>query len=171
MRGWSPEEDEMLLQLIEARLRAMPSARCARVTASRRACAPTRPSRLIRSTPSYVRRSAFTIVRIFMAYRPFRFFAIPGAISWLLGLILGLRFLYYYAAGDGSGHVQSVILSALLLGSGGALVVIGLVADLIGVNRKLLEDVNFRVRKVEGMLSNLQAEPGGELSDRESVAR
>ena len=100
-----------------------------------------------------------------------RIFAIPGALLWLVGLALGLRFLYYYATGEGSGHVQSVILSALLLGSGGALVVIGLVADLIGVNRKLLEDVDFRVRKVEGMLSTLAAEPGGELSERKNVLR
>ena len=126
--------------------------------------APTRPSRLIRSTPSYIRRSATTILRIFMTYRPFRFFAVPGALLWTVGLSLGLRFLYYYWTGDGAGHVQSVILAALLLGAGGALVVIGLLADLIGVNRKLLEEVDYRVRKVEGMLTEqagAEREPSG----------
>ncbi|MBI5099732.1 MAG: glycosyltransferase family 2 protein [Nitrospirae bacterium] len=108
-----------------------------------------RPSRLVKSIPSYVRRSISTIVRIFMTYNPFGFFAIPGVISFGLGLLLGFRFLYYYVSGDGSGHVQSVILAALLLGIGFFLSVIGLVADLISVNRKLLEKIDWRLKQFE----------------------
>ncbi len=108
-----------------------------------------RPSRLVRSIPSYVRRSLFTIVRIFMTYRPFRFFAMLGIISTLLGLIPTLRFLYFYFSGGGAGHLQSLIYAVLFLGNGAALIVVGLLADLIAVNRQLLEDIRWRVRDLE----------------------
>jgi len=116
-----------------------------------------RPSRLFRSTTGYVFRQALTIVRIFMAYRPFAFFAVPGAVTFLAGFGLGLRFLYFYLTEGGAGHVQSVILAALLLGMGFFLVVIGLVADLTSVNRKLLESQDWRLR----MLEEARREPDG----------
>jgi glycosyltransferase involved in cell wall biosynthesis len=108
-----------------------------------------RPSRLVRSIPGYVLRSTSTIVRIFMTYRPFRFFAIPGVVLILLGLAPSLRFVYFYAVGRGEGHIQSLMFAVLLLGLGSVLVVVGLLADLIGVNRMLLEDVRFRLRRME----------------------
>lgn len=110
---------------------------------------PLRPSRLVRSIPDYLRRSFLTIVRIFMTYQPFRFFALPGVLVFSVGLAIGLRFLYFYLTGQGSGHVQSLILAALLLGSGFFLVVVGLLADLISVNRKLLEKLDARLRAIE----------------------
>src|SRR5258708_25887185 len=85
-----------------------------------------------------------------MAYRPFRLFAIPGAIIGALGLFLLLRFFYFYVTAGGQGHVQSVVIGALLAGGGLFLIVIGLLADLIGVNRQLLEDVEWRGRRMEG---------------------
>ncbi len=108
-----------------------------------------RPSRLVRSIPSYLRRSLFTIVRIFMTYRPFRFFAIPGAILFLIGLIPSVRFLYFYCNGFGAGHMQSLLFAALCIGLGAVLCVVGLLADLIGVNRMLLEDIRWRLRDLE----------------------
>jgi hypothetical protein len=108
-----------------------------------------RPSRLVKSIPSYIRQSILTIIRIFMTYKPFRFFAIPGIISFSLGILLGLRFLYFYFIGTGGGHVQSVILAALLMGTGFFLSVVGLLADLISVNRKLLEKLDWRVQQIE----------------------
>jgi len=108
-----------------------------------------RPSRLIHSIPLYVQRSLFTIVRIFMTYRPFRFFAIPGAIIFFLGMLPTVRFLHFYAQGNGNGHVQSLLFAVLFLGAGAFLVVIGLIADLIGVNRTLLEEVRWRVRDLQ----------------------
>jgi len=108
-----------------------------------------RPSRLVKSIPNYILRSVFTIVRIFMTYRPFRFFAIPGIVSFGLGLLIGFRYLYFYFTGHGSGHVQSLILAALLLGAGFFLGVIGLLADLISVNRKLLENIDWRLQQIE----------------------
>ncbi len=108
-----------------------------------------RPSRLVKSIPGYVQRSLFTIVRIFMTYRPFRFFAIPGALCFVIGLAPSLRFVYYYLQGEGQGHIQSLIFSALFLGLGAVLGVVGLLADLIGVNRQLLEDIKYRLRHME----------------------
>lgn len=104
-----------------------------------------RPSRLVRSIPSYVRRSVVTIVRIFVIYRPFRFFAIIGLILFSAGLLIGLRFLWYFLAGDGSGHIQSLILAAVLLMMGFQTVLIAFVADLQAANRRLLEDLRFKV--------------------------
>ena len=108
-----------------------------------------RPSRLVRSVPSYVRKSLTTMIRIFMTYKPFEFFAVPGAVSLVCGFLLGVRFLYFMAVGEGTGHVQSVILAALLLGTGLALIVVGLLADLVSVNRKLLERVDWRMWRLE----------------------
>jgi glycosyltransferase involved in cell wall biosynthesis len=108
-----------------------------------------RPSRLVKSIPSYIQRSVLTIIRIFMTYKPFRFFAVPGAVSFSLGILLGLRFIYFYFTGEGGGHIQSVILSTLLLAVGFFLVVIGLMVDLISVNRKLLEKLDWRMQKME----------------------
>ena len=104
-----------------------------------------RPSRLVRSIPSYIRRSVVTIVRIFVIYRPFRFFAIIGLILFSAGLLIGLRFLWYFLAGDGSGHIQSLILAAVLLMMGFQTVLIAFVADLQAANRRLLEDIRFKV--------------------------
>lgn len=103
-----------------------------------------RPSRLVRSISSYVRRSIVTIVRIFAIYRPFRFFGYIGAILLVAGLVPGLRFLFKYASGDGDGHVQSLILSAVLLGMGFQTLLIAFVADLLAANRKLLEDIRYK---------------------------
>jgi hypothetical protein len=110
----------------------------------------TRPSRLVKGSGSYVMRQLNVMVRVFVTYKPFRFFAVPGVISGVLGSILLLRFLWYYVTAGGMGHIQSVIVGALLSGVGLFLVVIGLLADLIAVNRQLLEDVEWRVRRMEG---------------------
>ena len=108
-----------------------------------------RPSRLVRSIPSYVWRSIIVICRIFVTYKPFAVFTAAGAAVLALGIALGLRFLYFYLNNQGGGHVQSVILSALLLGVGFFLVIAGIIADLISVNRKLLERIDYRLRRLE----------------------
>jgi glycosyltransferase involved in cell wall biosynthesis len=98
-----------------------------------------RPSRLVRSLPDYVLRSAMTILRSFATYKPLRLFAGLGLLLCAAGSALGLRYLYLSEIGEGAGHVQSVILGALLLGMGVLTGLIGIVADLIAVNRRLLE--------------------------------
>lgn len=105
-----------------------------------------RPSRLVKSIPSYIKRSIVTIIRIFIIYRPFRFFGTIGAVLLGAGFLLGLRFVWKYLGGDGEGHVQSLILAALLLGMGFQTLLIAVVADLLSANRKLLEDVRYRLR-------------------------
>jgi glycosyltransferase involved in cell wall biosynthesis len=108
-----------------------------------------RPSRLIKSIPSYIKQSMFTIIRIFMTYRPLKFFTVPGIISFGFGILISLRFLYFFFTGNGRGHIQSLILSSLLLGTGIAFFIIGLIADLISFNRKLLEKIDLRIQKIE----------------------
>lgn len=108
-----------------------------------------RPSRLVKGNGSYVMRQLNVIVRVFVTYKPFRFFAVPGVIAFALGGTLLGRFGYFYFTEGGAGHVQSVIVGALLVGIGLALVVVGLLADLIAVNRQLLEDLEYRLRRME----------------------
>ncbi len=98
-----------------------------------------RPSRLVRSLPEYVFRSAVTILRSFATYKPLRLFAGVGLLLCASGGALGLRYLWLSQMGESAGHVQSVILGALLLGMGVLTGLIGIVADLIAINRRLLE--------------------------------
>jgi glycosyltransferase involved in cell wall biosynthesis len=104
-----------------------------------------RPSRLVKSIPSYIKRSIGTIIRIFVIYRPFRFFGTIGVILLGLGFLLGFRYLYFLFIGEGAGHVQSVILAAVFLGIGFQTLLVAFLADLLAANRKLLEDVRYRV--------------------------
>lgn len=105
-----------------------------------------RPSRLVRSVPSYVKRSLFTILRVFVIYRPLALFVYLGSVFMSAGLIAGARFLYYYAEGSGEGHVQSVILASLCVTIGSLLYMMGLIGDLIATNRKLLQNIESRMR-------------------------
>ena len=109
----------------------------------------TRRSRLMRSIPDYLVNSGATILRTYTMYRPLRVFLFIGGVLILGGLALGGRFLWFYFQGGGAGKVQSLILTAILLLGGFQSCLIGLVADLIGSNRKILEELLYRVRKVE----------------------
>ncbi len=109
-----------------------------------------RPSRLFKSMGRYIKRSATVILRAFAMYKPMRFFGMIGGVFFLLGLILGVRFVWIFlATGSGSGHIQSLILCAVLLMIGVQAFLTGVLADIISDNRKLLEDVQYRVRKME----------------------
>jgi len=109
----------------------------------------TRPSRLMKSIPHYIRKSGVTIMRAYTMYRPLRVFAAAGAFLILAGCIPGVRFLWFYVSGDRVGHVQSLILAAILIIVGFQILLIGLLADLIANNRKMLEETLYRVRKIE----------------------
>jgi glycosyltransferase involved in cell wall biosynthesis len=106
-----------------------------------------RPSRLVKSIPSYIKRSVVTIVRIFVIYRPFRFFATIGCLVFFVGFLIGARFLYFYFSGAGTGHIQSLILAAALLGMGFQTILVAFVADILAANRKLIEDVRFKLAR------------------------
>jgi glycosyltransferase involved in cell wall biosynthesis len=110
---------------------------------------PTRPSRLMRSIPHFITHSSTTILRAYTMYRPLRVFSTLGTILLLAGVIPGVRFLYFYLVEGTAGHIQSLILSAILLIVGFQVLLIGLVADLIGFNRKILEEVLIRLRRAE----------------------
>ncbi|NOY54212.1 MAG: glycosyltransferase family 2 protein [Deltaproteobacteria bacterium] len=106
-----------------------------------------RPSRIVRSLASYVRKSIITIIRIFVVYKPFTFFMSIGFAAFTAGFLVGLRFLYYYVSGNGSGHIQSLIFASILLGVGFQTILVAFLADLLSVNRKLMEEVQTRLRK------------------------
>lgn len=109
----------------------------------------TRPSRLFSSMWRYMKRSASVIIRSFMMYKPLRFFFLLGGIIFLLGMLLGVRYLVYLFEGASAGHVQSLILAAVLMIIGFQTIVMGLLSDLIAANRKILEDIQYRTRKIE----------------------
>ena len=109
---------------------------------------PTRPSRLMRGMGHYLRNSSITIVRAYAMYRPLRVFWGIGLVILLAGIALGVRFLVLrFLLGQGMGNIQSLILAAVLLIVGFQTMLIGLVADLIAFNRKILEEILYRVRK------------------------
>ncbi|WP_173458611.1 glycosyltransferase family 2 protein [Ruminococcus flavefaciens] len=109
----------------------------------------TRPSRLFSSMWRYMKRSSTVITRSFVMYKPLAFFMSIGLVLMLFGAILGIRFLILMLIGEGDGHVQSLILTAILIMMGFQTITIGLLGDTISANRKLLEDVQYRVRKME----------------------
>ena len=116
-----------------------------------------RASRLFSSMFGYIKKSMVTIVRSFIMYKPLRFFGGVGAVLFLIGLILGIRYLVFMFTGGAAGHVQSLILASTLLMMGTMTIVIGLQADIIAANRKILEDVQYHVRKIDYDLAMKQA--------------
>lgn len=101
------------------------------------------------SMPHYVLKSGLTIVRAYTMYRPMRVFTVLGALLIFLGSLPGLRFLYLYFFVDRVGHVQSLILAAILIIVGVQTLLIGVVADLISFNRQIMEEAVYRLRKLE----------------------
>jgi glycosyltransferase involved in cell wall biosynthesis len=111
--------------------------------------APTRPSRLYRGVGTYLRKSVATMFRIYTLYKPLKTFFLIGTLLLLAGAAIGGRFLWFFFEGDRAGHIQSLILAAVFLIVGFQTLLIGLVADLISVNRRLSEEVLIRLRKNE----------------------
>lgn len=108
-----------------------------------------RPSRLFKSIGSYVKKSVLTIVRAYMMYRPLMAFTLISLPFMGVGLGIGIRFLYFVTQGRGSGHVQSLILACTLIIIGVLVFVIGLLADVLAANRKILQDVQYHVKRME----------------------
>ncbi|MGZ8852989.1 MAG: glycosyltransferase family 2 protein [Thermoanaerobaculia bacterium] len=111
--------------------------------------APTRPSRLYHGIGTYLRKSIVTVFRVYALYRPLKTFFAIGVLMMLAGFAIGARFLYYFIAGERGGHVQSLILASVFLITGFHTLLIGLLADLIAVNRRLSEDVLIRMKRLE----------------------
>lgn len=108
-----------------------------------------RPSRLLKGIFSYAKRSLVTIIRIFVVYKPFRFFMAIGLAAFGIGALIGIRYLVYIFLGDTRGHIQSLILASILIGMGFQTILIAFLSDLIAVNRRLIEDVQYRLKKSE----------------------
>ena len=105
-----------------------------------------RKSKLVRNMFDYIKRSVFTMLRMFIIYRPFRFFSILASLFFISGLLIGLRFLYFYMFSHGSGHIQSLILAAILIITSVQIGVIAILSELFSINRKLLEDIQRRIK-------------------------
>lgn len=112
-----------------------------------------RPSRLFRNIPQFIINTGVTMARAWAMYNPLRLFVVAGALAALAGLAPIIRFLYFFSIGEGSGHVQSLVLGGVLLIVGAISIMFGIVADLVGRNRQLLETTLERVRRIEGTMT------------------
>ncbi|HYK08319.1 MAG TPA: glycosyltransferase family 2 protein [Candidatus Eisenbacteria bacterium] len=110
---------------------------------------PTRPSRLFKNMFQHMRHSGASIIRVYTMYRPLLVFVMVGSVIFLAGFLFSLRFTFYLVLGQGGGHIQSLILAAVLMMIGFQTAMTGLVTDLIAINRKIIEDVLLRIKKRE----------------------
>ncbi len=108
-----------------------------------------RKSRLFHSMGGYIKKSMLTIIRAFMMYKPLVFFLICGSIPFLIGVVMIVRFLIFFFHGAGMGHIQSLVVASMLVMVGFMTFIMGFQADIIAANRKILEDVQFRIRRME----------------------
>ncbi|MDK2835599.1 MAG: hypothetical protein PWP21_376 [Thermosediminibacterales bacterium] len=108
-----------------------------------------RESRLFQSMWGYIKKSASTIIRTYSMYRPLKVFLSLGIIFFSIGFLIGIRYLYFFFNGQGQGHIQSLILSSILITTGFQLGVFGLLADAISAIRKINDELLYRVKKLE----------------------
>jgi len=113
-----------------------------------------RPSKLVKSIPSYIKISIITIIRIFVIYKPFNFFFFFGSLSFIPGFLLGIRWLIFFFMGTERTRLPSLILTAILILTGVFFFFLGVIAELISVNRKILEENQYRLRKLEAEKTN-----------------
>ena len=108
-----------------------------------------RESRLFPSIRVYLKRSLVTMLKVYSMYRPLKLFTIAGGTTFILGFAIGCRYLFFFFMGQTEGHIQSLILSAILLIVGFQIIMMGIAAELIAVNRQLLEDIQLRIKNQE----------------------
>jgi glycosyltransferase involved in cell wall biosynthesis len=108
-----------------------------------------RESRLFRNAPQFIAQQLVSMVRMYAMYRPMRMFFYLGTVLAIAGVIPVVRFLYFYFSGDGSGHIKSLLLGAVLLLMGFVFYVTGLLSDLISQNRRLNEIALIKIRQLE----------------------
>ena len=132
-----------------------------------------RPSRLFSSMYGYIKKSMLTIIRSYIMYRPLFFFTCVGVVPILGGIALGIRFLIKFFNGNGSGNIQSLILLTLLITIGVLMWVIGVLADTIAANRKIMQDVQVRVRRMDYEMDELCQKHKGVKNEKhvDSVGR
>ena len=106
----------------------------------------TRPSRLVSNIFSYVAKSTFTIIRIFVIYKPFFFCMTISSVLTTIGALIGARFLYHYIILNSGGHIQSLILASILIGMGFQTLILAFISDTIAANRKISEEIQHKYR-------------------------
>jgi Glycosyltransferases involved in cell wall biogenesis len=111
-----------------------------------------RESRLFSSIFGYVKKSMLTIIRAFLMYKPLKFFVTLASVLLTIGFGLGIRFICFFIQGNGDGHIQSLILASMMIIIGVMTAIVGLQADIIAANRKLLEDIQYRTKNIENSL-------------------
>ena len=134
------------------------------LTVPTRSNPPTRPSRLFKGVPQYLRRQIPSLLRLYMVYQPLKTLTLVSLLFLLPGFLIGVRFLYFWFTGTGAGHIQSLILAAILMIIGFQILTLGLVADLMAANRRLIEDTLYKVRKLE-LVQSLPPESSAEGED------
>ena len=132
--------------------------RMAILTVPVRTHAAVRPSRLFKSIPRFIMHTGITMARSFTAYKPLRAFVGTGSLIALIGLAPILRFVWFYLQGDGTGHVQSLVIGGALLVLGTLVAILGMVADLVAANRKLIEENLRRTRALEDRIAELHSD-------------
>lgn len=110
-----------------------------------------RPSRLFSSMFGYIKKSMLTIVRAYLMYKPLRFFFAVGLIPFLIGVALGIRYIVFIFMNTADGHIQSLIFSSMLILLGVMCWMIGVQADITSANRKILEDIQYHMRKMDSV--------------------
>jgi glycosyltransferase involved in cell wall biosynthesis len=109
----------------------------------------TRESRLFPNIRTYLQRTLITIIKVYSMYKPLKVFTMAGGATFITGFAIGCRYLFFFFQGRTEGHIQSLILSAILLIVGFQIIMMGIAAELISVNRQLLEDIQVRIKKGE----------------------
>ena len=127
-----------------------------------------RESRLFHSMWGYIKKSMLTIVRTYLMYRPLYFFFMLGSILALVGVGFFVRYFVFFCSGEGGGHLQSLILASTLLIVGFQTIVVGLLGDVISANRKILQDVQYHVRKMDYSRQECEDEKSSDLVKNES---
>ena len=127
-----------------------------------------RESRLFHSMWGYIKKSMLTIVRTYLMYRPLYFFFMLGSILALVGVGFFVRYFVFFCSGEGGGHLQSLILASTLLIVGFQTIVVGLLGDVISANRKILQDVQYHVRKMDYSRQEQEDEKSSDLLKNET---
>ena len=127
-----------------------------------------RESRLFHSMWGYIKKSMLTVVRTYLMYRPLYFFFMLGSILALVGVGFFVRYFVFFCSGEGGGHLQSLILASTLLIVGFQTIVVGLLGDVISANRKILQDVQYHVRKMDYSRQECEDEKSSDLVKNES---
>jgi glycosyltransferase involved in cell wall biosynthesis len=126
----------------------------------------TRESRLMRGTIDYVVNSSATLLRVHLMYESLRWFIVVGSGAMFIGALFIARWMIYYFQGEGEGKVQSLVLATMLFVVGFVTCSMGLLANLIGSNRRLLEMLLYRVKRIERAQVPTEAEDVADVAEQ-----